>query len=206
MTPKDFTKFAKERFEYCMKLLDTKSEEYATLDDKLHNFKMAAGVIRSTPEDALLGMMNKHITSIIDIIYELDEPKLPSKEKLAEKITDTINYLVLLEALITERLDIVFKEVADEIKETNLFKETNQKINKQDKTDLFYLTTREMEKIREWDDEHRKTCPIIKDTNRHSGILGRRLVFQFTSTGIGSIIKVKCTCGEEIDITDVSTW
>ena len=47
----------------------------------------------------------KHRTSISDIVDDIDNGKLPSREKLAEKMNDSINYLLLLEALIVERLD-----------------------------------------------------------------------------------------------------
>ena len=49
-------------------------------------------------------MARKHLVSIIDIKNEVLY-KLPSKEKLREKLGDMRNYLILLEALITERIE-----------------------------------------------------------------------------------------------------
>lgn len=81
-----------------------KSGEYSRNDDKLHNFKRAAGVLGTTPEKALLGMMTKHTVSILDIVDDLEKDKLPSAELLAEKIGDELKYLILLKALIMERI------------------------------------------------------------------------------------------------------
>ena len=94
------------RFKKCLDLMiGSKNAEYSRNGDKLHNFKQAAILQRcSTPEKALLGMWSKHLVSIIDIVYDLDAEILPDSDVLAEKITDSINYLVLLEALIIERI------------------------------------------------------------------------------------------------------
>lgn len=85
-------------------VMGLKSGEYSRNDDKLHNFKRAAGVLGTTPEKALLGMMTKHTVSILDIVDDLEKGKLPSAELLAEKIGDELNYLILLKALIMERI------------------------------------------------------------------------------------------------------
>lgn len=83
-----------------------KGEEYRANDkDVFHNFKIAAQRRNITPERALDGMLLKHEVSIADIINNLDKGILPDKEVLAEKIKDIINYYILLENLILERLD-----------------------------------------------------------------------------------------------------
>ncbi|NMC10240.1 MAG: hypothetical protein GYA39_04580 [Methanothrix sp.] len=87
----------------CNSTLQIKAKEYGTTD-RLHNFKMAAAIQGVEPETALLGMWAKHLVSVIDIIHDIEQHgKLPTKELLSEKITDSINYLLLLEALIEER-------------------------------------------------------------------------------------------------------
>ena len=86
-----------------------KHEVYTRSEDKLHNFKRAADTKQTTPEDALLGMMNKHIVSIYDMVDDLTlegRMPLPLEHPLKvwdEKIGDAINYLKLLRALIEER-------------------------------------------------------------------------------------------------------
>jgi hypothetical protein len=83
-----------------------KNLEYSRNEDKLHNFKVASRVLGCTPEYALLGMATKHFVSVLDIVNDINNHnRLPSEGVLIEKITDSINYLVLLEALIRERND-----------------------------------------------------------------------------------------------------
>lgn len=108
MTIEDFTQLARKRFEYCLDLMiGDKHKEYSRNNDKLHNFKQAANMVGNiTPETALIGMMRKHIVSVFDMVDDLElYQELPTNKFLTEKITDSINYLVLLEALITERLE-----------------------------------------------------------------------------------------------------
>ena len=80
-------------------VLGAKGEEYATDNDRLHNFKVAAGVQGITVKEALSGMMAKHTVSVYDMIAD---GKDHSQEKWDEKILDHINYLILLRALVVE--------------------------------------------------------------------------------------------------------
>lgn len=92
------------RFELCLNLMcGSKDKEYSRNGDKFHNFKIAAAMDGITPERALRGMWLKHLISIKDIIDDLDIGILPDQKILDEKITDNINYLLLLEGLIKER-------------------------------------------------------------------------------------------------------
>jgi hypothetical protein len=103
MIAKDFEKLVEDRFGYCSRTLQRKADEYAT-DDRLHNFKVAAALQGIEPETALLGMWAKHIVSIRDIIERIEhQGTIPAPGLLSEKITDVINYAVLLEGLIEER-------------------------------------------------------------------------------------------------------
>lgn len=101
----NFNRLADERLDKCKEVLVRKNQEYASDTDKLSNFKQAAALKNETPERALWGMQAKHIISLKKIIEDVDQCKLPSLELLTEKITDNINYLILLEALITERIE-----------------------------------------------------------------------------------------------------
>lgn len=106
MKIEDFEILAKERFAYCLNLMcGEKHKEYSRHDDKLYNFKKAAEIRANiTPETALVGMMMKHIVSVLDMVDDIENYQEPPTERfLTEKITDSINYLVLLEALIFER-------------------------------------------------------------------------------------------------------
>ncbi len=92
---------AKDRID---KSLASKGKEYGR-GDRLSNFKRVANILGCTPERALLGMWVKHIESTITIVDDIDKNEAISPEILNEKIMDMINYPILLEALILERLD-----------------------------------------------------------------------------------------------------
>jgi len=81
--------------------LQTKGGEYSTEGDRLGNFKTAAALQNCTPEQALAGMMAKHVVSIYDMIGANCAGPL---EMWDEKILDAINYLILLRALVSERV------------------------------------------------------------------------------------------------------
>ena len=99
MKPEDFLNLVRRRQESCLKLMEQKSLEYATDEDKLANFKRAGAVLGVKPVQALMGMLVKHWVSIA-VMVQSDKPYLP--EQWAEKIEDAINYMYLLEALIEE--------------------------------------------------------------------------------------------------------
>lgn len=101
MTPEKFTEVVRRRLIHCEYVLVPKDHEYSRGGDRLHNFKKAAEIEKCSPEKALLGMAMKHIVSIMDMVEDL--PVLPTEAQQAEKFTDAINYLLLLEALIEER-------------------------------------------------------------------------------------------------------
>lgn len=103
MNTKRFNEVISSRMALCTEVLCKKADEYAT-DDRLHNFKVAAKLQRCTPEKALAGMMCKHTVSVYDLIYDLENGKCASREMWEEKIGDSLNYLLLLTALIEERL------------------------------------------------------------------------------------------------------
>lgn len=85
----------------CEIILGDKAQEYAEDADRLHNFRVAAALAGCTPEAALAGMMAKHTVSIYDMCTAKDPTfTLPLWK---EKITDHINYLILLRAMVEER-------------------------------------------------------------------------------------------------------
>ena len=83
----------------CLQTLRNKAEEYATDGDRLHNFKVAAHLQHVMPRRALSGMMAKHVISIFDMCASDAEY---SDALWNEKIKDTINYCLLLKAIIQE--------------------------------------------------------------------------------------------------------
>lgn len=85
--------------EYCKELLLAKHHEYATEDD-FHNFNVSAVLQGITPAQALIGMMDKHVVSVHDLVNEQAEGRTVSVSMWREKIGDNINYLLLLWAMV----------------------------------------------------------------------------------------------------------
>lgn len=102
MNAKDFDEIVGARLSWCVKTLCAKGDEYARDGDRLWNFKVAARKLNCHPAEALAGMMIKHTVSVDDIIDGLAKGIVPPKELVAEKIGDSIDYLLLLEGLIEE--------------------------------------------------------------------------------------------------------
>lgn len=102
MTTENFNKAVEAQILRCTDILCKKASEYAT-EDRLHNFKNAAGMMGCDPKEALAGMMAKHTISIYDMCRSgRDDYPLNLWE---EKITDHINYLLLLKALVVEEIN-----------------------------------------------------------------------------------------------------
>lgn len=79
-------------------VLVAKRDEYANVD-VLANFKKSAHMRGVGIPQAITGMMVKHTTSIYDMV---ESGKPFSVEVWDEKITDHINYLILLRAALVD--------------------------------------------------------------------------------------------------------
>lgn len=82
----------------CKAVLVDKAKQYAT-EDRLHNFNVAAKMQGCLPRRALAGMMAKHTVSVYDMCMSDEDFSLGMWD---EKITDHINYLLLLRAVVLE--------------------------------------------------------------------------------------------------------
>ena len=101
-----FNDILAQRLRKIQNVLGKKAEEYARGGDRFHNFRVAARIKNETPERALLGIWMKHIVSVLDLIDWIESsPEKITLELIDEKIGDNINYLILLEGLLMERLD-----------------------------------------------------------------------------------------------------
>jgi len=98
MDSKTFDKLIEEQFDICRSVLCDKAGMYAK-EDRLHNFKIAATLEGGTPRQALVGMMAKHTVSVYDMGTSTNS--FPSALWM-EKITDSINYLLLLSAVVQD--------------------------------------------------------------------------------------------------------
>lgn len=101
-----FEECVENRIHNIREVLLAKAKEYATEDNRFHNFDFAARILDSTPEQALHGMMLKHIVSVFDLIgWTETNTNMLTEQIIDEKIGDTINYLILLEGLLLRRMD-----------------------------------------------------------------------------------------------------
>lgn len=94
----EFSEVLDDAIDKIRAVLDSKSKEYST-HDKLHNFKVAAGLKGETARQALMGMMVKHTVSIYDMGMSTDTFTMAQWD---EKIVDHLNYLILLRAIVIE--------------------------------------------------------------------------------------------------------
>ena len=101
ITQNEFKQVFEQQVDHCRVLLTRKTKEYTGDNaDRLSAFKAAAVLQSCTPERALAGMLAKHIVSLYDMCYA--EKAVFRPEEWDEKITDSINYLVLLRAIVKE--------------------------------------------------------------------------------------------------------
>ncbi len=98
MKAEEFNKLLELRIQHIRETLVEKAKEYAT-DDRLHNFKEAAGTFELSPSQVCWDYMMKHLISIKDLAYGR---KVAFPTVVREKIGDAINYLILMEAIFLE--------------------------------------------------------------------------------------------------------
>lgn len=103
MTPEKFNEIVDKRLSKCRETLTVKAGEYASEQDRLHNFKRAGDMQNISDAEALRGMWAKHLVSVMDIIEQVAAGGCPEPELWEEKAKDTINYVLLLEGLIEDQ-------------------------------------------------------------------------------------------------------
>lgn len=99
MQQDDFVNTIMAQQQRCEDVLVKKQGEYASDVDVLHNFKSAQRLHGGSQRSALAGMMAKHTVSIYDMCASDEDFPL---EVWDEKITDHMNYLLLLAAVVQE--------------------------------------------------------------------------------------------------------
>lgn len=115
MKEEDLKKIMEKQFERCMVVMLGKSIEYTEgSDEKLEHFRAAAALMGVTPEAALMGMMSKHLVSVADMCMDQRGSGAYGMDRWDEKITDSINYLLLLRAIVEETRTMSWEEVEEE--------------------------------------------------------------------------------------------
>ena len=103
MTQEKFNVFAKNFVKQTTSVLYLKGKSYAlNRDDRLEHFKSAAKYLNTTPQEACLAQLTKHLISIRDMVCANKDAAF-SPEQWDEKIGDAINYLVLLRAIVIDQ-------------------------------------------------------------------------------------------------------
>lgn len=95
----------------CLIILNRKRVEYTVENsDVFYNFCRVSQADSITKEQALWGMYLKHWASVRDIVKDTERLtnehfSLKWKEKIEEKIIDSINYHLILYGLLKERIN-----------------------------------------------------------------------------------------------------
>lgn len=101
MTTDELKAVFEEQAQRCREVLLQKGAEYTPDEsDRFSSFRTAANLQHTSPANALLGMLSKHIVSLYDMSFVGTEDH--SAAIWDEKITDALNYLFILSAIIKE--------------------------------------------------------------------------------------------------------
>lgn len=90
------------RLEECKEILGVKGAAYAGSKDVLRNFKSNAERLGITPYQVWAIYANKHFDTIINAISTTPSYPVDASESMQGRIKDSINYLLLLDALLSE--------------------------------------------------------------------------------------------------------
>lgn len=107
MTSDKFNEVVQEEIKNIENTLIRKQAEYNLDDDRLGFFKHNAAFLGRTPEETLWAMASKHFISLTDMV---NSDNKFSEALFDEKITDAINYLILLKGLVLDTGKAIKKE------------------------------------------------------------------------------------------------
>ena len=102
----------KERIGKIRDILIQKGNEYDTEEERFHSFNTAAKKYNKTPERIAHEWWTKHYVSFLDMLDALED-KGPLRNRITsklidDKIGDMINYLILIEGMLKERIEARF--------------------------------------------------------------------------------------------------
>jgi hypothetical protein len=106
MNPVKFRKLTKKKLKLCVNVLEGKRLEYSREVDRFFNFDWTAKFLGTTKPFACLAIASKHFASIALDIRDIEiGRKVDTKRTRNRKITDAINYLLILEGILKEEED-----------------------------------------------------------------------------------------------------
>ena len=58
------------------------------------------------------------------------------------------------------------------------------------------------------EEQETKLCEFAKDHINcgSKAAIGGALTYEFTPTSLGTVVKIKCHCGKELDVSDYENW
>ncbi len=104
MNIEQFTQILDQCLAETKETLGAKGLEYARTD-RLSNFKQIAHLNGVTNEKALMLLVSKHIVALSDFVSDIDNGQVRDIAQWSEKIGDIRAYMILLKAMIIERLE-----------------------------------------------------------------------------------------------------
>jgi hypothetical protein len=104
MEVEHFDQILEDRLRKIRMSLLIKGKEYRRNNDPLHNFNRGSKLSGQSREKVLWGFALKHHVSFLDMLDDMDAGKFPKMETVDEKIGDLINYLILCEASIKDKI------------------------------------------------------------------------------------------------------
>lgn len=99
MNSKTFEGIVNDQMQRCKDVLLVKAAEYAPVD-RLSNFRTGGALLNQDPARVIGDYMAKHVVSIYDMLQGSTTDF--TMDVWLEKITDNMNYLLLLLAAVTE--------------------------------------------------------------------------------------------------------
>jgi hypothetical protein len=111
MNRTEFNKVVEAVFDRTRIVLVKKGDEYSSVTDVFHNFNNSTGIsLHDTNTAVAWEFLVKHLQSIKDIITKIETTallpeKIYSEHLIDEKFGDAINYLILIEGMLKEKLE-----------------------------------------------------------------------------------------------------
>ena len=122
-------------------------------------------------------------------------------DKLFDDFFENIKYLIKTTKNRNDYLAEENRKLKDEVYKDNeiiKLKEENEKLWKENRRG-FSINEEEQNLIDKWQESHNAE----KHKSKSAGAIGGRFSFVFTPTSIGTIGKIKCSCGEEYVFKDL---
>jgi hypothetical protein len=77
----------------------------------------------------------------------------------------------------------------------------------------FPVSRKEAEQAKIWMEKHdqEKHAKALREGSggkkfRYAGAIGGAYTWEFTSTSIGTVTNIRCSCGEKLDVTNYDDW